>query len=233
MLKIAKTVANYIKTHKYVLVALYWPFHTVWYELLRAGMDRDTMVLMHSPLDDQIPFIEWFGIPYSVWFVYIAAVIIGSLVTSKRDFLRSHTLVFLCMMLPMVFCTAVPNGISEAMRPDFATLGRENLGTLIVQFIYSTDSPPTSVMPSMHCAVSVVLVFAVLQLSSLKGKPVPKICATVLSVLIILATVFIKQHSILDLIAGTSFGLVMGFAVLIAEKLYDRRKKKKAATAAE
>ena len=128
------------------------------------------------------------------------------------------------MFIPMVICTAVPNGLSESIRPDFAALGRDNIAIHLVKFIYAADSPPRSVMPSMHCSVAVALFFAVIQSESLAYKKWPKICAGILSFLIVLSTVFIKQHSILDLFAGVMFGLAAALIVRIIEVRARKRK---------
>ena len=220
-------IIDYVKTHKYALVVLYWPVHTLWYEIIRLRDAAGDVTFIHSPLDDAIPFIEWFSIPYCLWFPYIAAVLIYTLIKDKRDFLRASALVTACMFVPMVICTLFPNGLEPSMRPDFETLGRSNLGTLLTQFVYATDSPPRCVMPSMHCAVSVVLFAATLKSRSTRGMTAAKIASGALSLLIILATVFIKQHSILDLFAGVSFGLFAVAAVFAAEYLYDRKKRRK------
>ena len=219
-----KTVSDYIKNHKYVLLLLYWPFHTLWFELLRIFTADKNVWLIETEFDKSIPFIEWFIIPYIIWYFYIAAVLIYSLYKSKREFLRSYALIFSCMFIPMLFCTVVPNGLPLSIRPDFELLGRENFAIDLVRFIYAADSPPRAVMPSMHCTVAVALFFAVLFSESLSVYRSPKYIAGALSAAIILSTVFIKQHSVADTVAGTCFGLIAAAAIrLIEHKIYRKR----------
>lgn len=231
MKKIFKKAVEYIKTHKYALVLLYWILHTVWYEAIRIAYADKDVLFIHSALDDSIPFIEWFAFPYCLWFPYIAAVLIWGLYAGKREFLRNMALIVACMFIPMVFCTLVPNGLEMSMRPDFETLGRDNIGIWLTKFVYSTDSPPRCVMPSMHCAVSLSLFWALIRSEKLKEKRLvwPKICGGLLSLAIILATVFIKQHSILDLIAGLSLSIVTSTLITLAEYMMNKRKAKQAA----
>lgn len=218
-------LVNFIKERKYCLILLYWPFHSLWYEILRIMNPTDaTVLIVESPLDAKIPFCEWFVIPYCVWYFCIAIVLIYPLFKDKREFIRANLLVVGCMVLPMIFCTLVPNGISSSMRPDFATLGRENFATKAVELIYSLDSPPRNCMPSMHVSVSWAMFFAVLQSKILCKKPISKVLSGILAVLISLATVFIKQHSILDVFVGFGVAVVVFLAVLAAEKCYARKK---------
>ena len=233
MKKLFNTAVTYIKNNKHCLLLLYWLFHTAWYEVIRLiNVDRDVL-LIECSWDESIPFIEWFSFPYCLWFPYIAAVLLLGLCSCRREFLRSMALITACMFIPMLFCTIVPNGLPLSIRPDFETLGRDNWGVWLTKFVYSTDSPPRSVMPSMHCAVSLSLFYALLRSEKLKGKPWPKVAGGVLSLLIILATVFIKQHSILDLIAGLALSLVTCPLVTLAEYLIDKKKAKKAQTAVQ
>ncbi|MBE6692343.1 MAG: phosphatase PAP2 family protein [Ruminococcaceae bacterium] len=210
---------NFIKNNKCRLLLIYWPIHFSWYEILRVAYAESSVLIIHSPLDDKIPFCEWFIIPYVFWYLYIALVLFYSFRKGEKEFIRADLLVSGCMLLPMIFCTLVPNGIDVAMRPDFATLGRDNFAIELVKFIYNADSPPRNVMPSMHVSVSWALMFAVLKSEGLKNKRVLKIGAVVMSILISLSTVFIKQHSILDVFAGIGTAVL----VLVLVNLFEKR----------
>lgn len=147
-----KHITDYIKTHKYCLLLLYWPVHTLWYEILRIAYSGDDVLLIHCALDDRIPFCEWFVIPYCIWYLYIAAVLLYTLIHSKRDFIRTTALMCLCMILPMLFCTFVPNGIPADMRPDFEALGRNNPAIWAVKRIYAADTPPAKLY-ALHARI--------------------------------------------------------------------------------
>ena len=218
-----KKAVDYVKANKSCLLLLYWPFHFLWYEILRVATADSEVLIIQSGLDAKIPFCEWFIIPYVFWYFYIAMVLVHSLRSGKREFLRADLLISLSMLLPMIFCTVVPNGIDIAMRPDFGSLGRDNIATRVVQMIYAADSPPRNVMPSMHVSVSWALMFAVLQSKPLKGRYILKAAAVIMSILISLSTVFIKQHSVLDVFAGVATAILVSLAVFAAEKTYNKK----------
>ncbi len=213
-----KSIINYIKSNKHCLFLLYWPIHFIWYEVLRIVYADVDVWIVQSPLDDKIPFCEWFIIPYVFWYLYIAIVLFYSLKQGKREFMRADMLLIGCMFLPMLFCTFVPNGIDVSLRPDFDLLGRDNIATRLVSLIYEIDFPPRNIMPSMHVSVSWALFFAVMMSESLRGRKLIKAAAGIMSLLITLSTVFIKQHSILDVFAGIATAIVIFAVVLIVEK---------------
>jgi membrane-associated phospholipid phosphatase len=194
------------------------------YEALRIIFSDAQILIIESPLDAQIPFCEWFIIPYVSWYLCIAGLTIFSVFKGKREFYRVNGLIIGCMVLPMIFCTLVPNGIDVAMRPNFETLGRENIATFFVKLIYAADSPPRNVMPSMHVSVSFAMFFAVLRSKFFKKNYIFKTFSGFWAVMIALSTVFIKQHSILDVFAGIGTAVLVFFIVTSAEKLYDKRK---------
>lgn len=219
-----KKIFDYIKNNNYCLLLLYWPIHFIWYEVLRVAFAEREVLMIHSPLDDMIPFCEWFITPYVFWYLYIAIVLIFALTQGKREFIRADLILTGCMVLPMLFCTFVPNGIELSMRPDFELLGRNNFAVELVKSIYEADSPPRNVMPSMHVSVSWALMFSVFKSKPLTKKWGLKVCAAVMSILITLATVFIKQHSILDVFAGIATAIIVFIVVLFFEKRYDKKK---------
>ena len=45
---------------------LYWVVYLVWFFWLDLTI-KDPKYIIHSPLDDSIPFNEWFVFPYCCW----------------------------------------------------------------------------------------------------------------------------------------------------------------------
>ena len=52
---------------------LYWAVYLIWFFWLDLTVTAPKYIL-HSPLDDLIPFNEWFVIPYCSWFLLLAGV---------------------------------------------------------------------------------------------------------------------------------------------------------------
>lgn len=203
---------NVIKKYKHILLLLYWPFHFMWYEIIRINADTmSNFYIVSSTLDDKIPFCEWFIIPYVLWYFYIIAVLLYTANKSKVDFIKANIMISGSMFISVVVNTFFPSGVSESIRPDFSTLGRDNVLIDAVKYIYSIDSPPRVVMPSMHVAVAVALFIVVLNSDCFKDKKWTKVLASILSLLICMSIVMIKQHSVLDGFAGLALALLLYF----------------------
>ena len=71
----------------------------------------------------------------------------------------------------------------------------------------------TNVFPSVHVVGSIGAAWAVWDCSSLRRRRWPGIAATVLACLICLSTLFIKQHSLLDVAGGVVLSAMVGAVV--------------------
>ena len=223
-----KKLLDYLSTHKYLYLILYWPVQLATYGITNLIFGAQDVVLFSSPLDLQIPFCEWFVIPYVLWFPYIIFTMVLVVISGKKGFLHSCAIIYLSTAIPMLFCILVPNGIPITLRPDFEALGRDNPAIWLVKFIYLVDSPPRNCMPSMHVSVSCGLFFAILSNKQIPWRKWLIPGSFVLSTLICMATVFIKQHSILDVFAGVIVSVTVFLGVLTVEFFLRLRSKKRA-----
>ncbi len=195
------------KGDKLHYIALFYiVFHISAYFLLQL---RDVNYnYIHSSLDDKIPFVEYFIVPYVFWFVYMAGGIILFLHTSRQDFLRMSMFtfvgLFICMSIAFIYPTAIN------FRPS--SFERDNIFIRLTLLIYSSDQP-VNVWPSMHCFGSLGINFAFLHTNFFKRNTVSnvliKVSSTIIALAICAATVFIKQHSILDFFAALTLCAIL------------------------
>lgn len=144
-------------------------------------------------LDYKIPFLEIFIIPYLLWFVYIAATVIYFLFHEDENFDALAGTLALGMTLFLVVSAIYPNGLN--LRP--VTFERDNIFIRLVQFVYKNDTP-TNVLPSIHVYNSLAAYMAIKRSKLVRKQKGWAWGAGILTVLIILATVFLKQHSMFD-----------------------------------
>ena len=78
----------------------------------------------------------------------------------------------------------------------------------IVKELYKIDTD-TNVCPSLHVYNTLCIMVAVIKSGGLKNKWLIKAFTVVLSVLIILSTLFLKQHSFIDLLAALALYAVL------------------------
>ena len=205
------------------LLVAYLPIHLIWYLILEKVNAGDNYYLMHCALDDMIPFCEWFIFPYLSWFLYMAIPGFYLLVNDSKGFKNYLFLLWTGFFLATLFISFFSTG--QELRPDPAALGRSNAALWIVDKIYAFDTN-TNVFPSMHVIGALAAAFGIGQSQALKKYRWVQICSPMLCLLIICATVFLKQHSALDVLGGLVFFAVDYILVHIYYKL--RAKKQKA-----
>lgn len=160
--------------------------------------------VIHVGLDDLIPFVEYFIVPYLLWFAYVAAVFVYLFLKNRREFYQYCIFLFTGMTLFLIISTVYPNG--HLLRPtDFP---RNNIFTLAVQVLYQADTA-TNIFPSLHVFNSIAAHCAVANNPALGKNRLIRGASFALMVSIILATMFLKQHSVLDVVSGILLGIVM------------------------
>ncbi len=193
----------FFQKYRHALVLLYGLIYMPWFMWLESRSNLPYHVI-HVKLDDMIPFVEYFIVPYLLWFVYVAAVFVYLFFKNRREFYQYCIFLFTGMTLFLIVSTLYPNG--HLLRPN--TFARNNIFTFAVQILYQADTA-TNIFPSLHVYNSIAAHRAVANSETLTGNRLIRGGSFVLMVSIILATMFLKQHSVLDVISGILLGLVM------------------------
>lgn len=174
------------------------------------NMTRLQYTNIHVALDDMIPFCEIFVIPYLTWFVYMIFGI-GFLFLFDRDnYHNSATMLYIGMTLFVVVSLIWPN--IQYLRP--AVMPRDNIFTRLITGLYHTDTP-TNLCPSIHVFNTLVVMIGVHRCTRnmmARSRAYRGIMYTI-GVLIILSTMFIKQHSVFDVVCAFICCGVSYFAV--------------------
>ena len=97
------------------------------------------------------------------------------------------------MTIFLIVSTLWPNG--QHLRP--AVMPRDNIFTRMVAALYRTDTP-TNLWPSIHVYNSLGAHFAIIRSKCFEKKKGIRIGSLILASSIIMATMFIKQHSVFD-----------------------------------
>lgn len=200
-----------ILKYKHGWVLSYFFIYLAWFFALEKSVTTDYHPI-HIWLDDYIPFNEWFVIPYYLWFLYILVTVAFFFLTSKEEFYKVAAFLFIGMTVCLIIYTIWPNG--QNLRPDLTTIGRDNIFIRIVKNLYSTDTS-TNVCPSIHAFNSIGAHIAIHKSTTLKKYKWLQISSFVLMSAICLSTMFLKQHSAMDVIAAIGLSAVMYFFVYV------------------
>ena len=151
--------------------------------------------VMWCTLDDKIPFCEGFAIFYVGWYGLVAGSLVYFLLYDIPAFCNLQTYLIITQILGMSACILYPS--RQDLRPE--TFPRENILTAVMGFIYRIDTN-TGVFPSMHVAYSVAVASVWLRR---KTSPLwVRLALTTFCFGVCLSVVFVKQHSVLDILGA-------------------------------
>lgn len=208
---------EFVKKYRHIWILAYGFIYLPWFCYLEKTV-KSHYHIVHVALDDYIPFNEYFVIPYFLWFAYVAAAVIYFFFTSKGEYYRLCIYLFTGMTISLIICTFFHNG--TAFRPQLDP--NKNIFTAMVVKLYETDTC-TNVFPSIHVYNSICTYIAIRKSQKLRQYRWIQGGAFVLTLLICLATVFLKQHSVIDgvgaaIMAYALYSVVYGYSDLRAEK---------------
>lgn len=184
-----------------------WPMaffligYLIYFHIIES-IPRSHYMTIVLPVDRVIPFVEIFVVPYLSWFFFVTIGIIGCYRADRDTYDSLSTMLMIGMSLFLLISTFVPN--RQPLR--LIEMPRDNIFTKLIMYLWMTDTP-TNVWPSIHVYNTAAVEVAILKSKHPLFRKLPfRIALTVWSVLIILSTVFIKQHSLFDML--TALGLI-------------------------
>ncbi len=201
-----------IRTSRYshLLLLLYWPlFGLVFMSLERfvpaiyRFFTKQELIYqeVECAMDAAIPFCEWFVIPYYFWFVFLIGMVLHGILFDHNDLRTYMWFVILSYSVTAAVYIVWPN--MQPLRPQ--ELPRDNFMVDIVKGLYEFDTN-TNVCPSIHVLGSLAVCFSGLHSKTLRGVGW-KLFFVIATVLISLSTVFLKQHSVIDVFAAFAVAL--------------------------
>lgn len=184
------------------VVLLYSAFYLVTFALLeRRSIPCHTI---YATIDGAIPFCKYFIIPYVLWFAFCAVTIAYFTLKCENDaeywqfigVMGTGTTFFL--LISFFF----PN--AQRLRP---VLEGNDLWTQAVKLLYQIDTP-TNVFPSLHVFCAIACCCAILKHKQLQKNKCVGTGAVLLTVSIILSTIFLKQHSVIDVTGALILNII-------------------------
>ena len=161
------------------------------------------------PLDQFIPYCSWFFIPYSMWYFLLILTGFRVFAADRAAFRRYMRFLSVTTWISVVFWILVPNG--QDLRPA----SPDGAFGAAIATLYRVDTS-TNVFPSLHVTGSIGAALAACDALWRRDRPYcVSVCA--LAFLICLSTMFIKQHSLLDVIGGAALSWAA------ARRVYRRR----------
>ena len=189
--------------YRHLFLLLGWVYYFLMYFLTERLIPAEKCTPVWMPLDDMIPFVEAFVIPYVFWYLLIVISLLWFLLYDIESFKGMQTYIIVTQVVAVFVYIIYPT--RQDLRPVLEELPNHNIFTKLVGVLYSADTS-TGVCPSLHCAYSFGIASAWLKAKNTWGWwkafvvfAVAMICAS---------TCFIKQHSAVDFFAAIPLGLL-------------------------
>jgi membrane-associated phospholipid phosphatase len=195
---------------KYWQFVFYLPIYLVFFFLAERNVSDVTII--NIPFDDCIPFVEEFIVPYMLWFPFMLVAIIYVFFKDKREFFAMAWNLIIGMSLFIVVSFVFPNGLE--LRPG--TMPRDNIFIWMVEYLHKIDTP-TNVLPSIHVYNSLACGISLGRVLWRRSHKITAIASYAMAVLITLSTMFVKQHSVVDVVSALALS---GLCFLLLGRFY-------------
>ena len=196
--------------YSHLRLLLYWPGYGLLFSFVERGYNPGGYIVMHCALDDYIPFCEFFLIPYLFWFVYLAGSVAYTLFLDVDSFKKEMKFIMFTYSFTILVYFICPT--CQHLRP--AEFARDNILTRFIAGFYAFDTN-TNVCPSLHVIGSFAALFGLWNAPRFQSRPC-RAANVIVCILICISTVFMKQHSVLDVLAALPvciIGYILAFRV--------------------
>ena len=207
---------EWIKTYRYCLVGLYLFVFLAGFFIIQQIIVEPKYVL-HSVVDDWIPFVEWFVLPYVLWYAWFPGFLLYFMICDKAAFLRLCFVMFVGMTICLVIYVICPNGVD--LRREIAA---DNFCADLVRLLRVIDSP-VNVCPSIHVSSTTAVHRVISTAECFKGNRKMLWISRVVTGAICLSTMFIKQHSVIDVIWGWVLTEALAVMYIAGEKRHEAK----------
>lgn len=180
---------EYIKVNKNRIIIL------ILVLILQVSIYGITKLFQYNPIylnnyfDEMIPFIPYFVIFYITWYPLLFLVPLLILKYNKKVFDRYIASMLAFIVVEALVFILVPTTMERSL------IEVTNISTFIISIIYKFDTA-VNLFPSAHCAFAILFIISVFDVKEINSKY--KILIMIISILIILSTLFIKQHVLID-----------------------------------
>ena len=204
-----------IKIKPIIICIFLISFQSIFY--LLSKIIQGEANLLNNFIDDKIPFIIYFIIPYCIWYLMLFLVPYLLYLKDKNNFIRyTLSFIFLVIISNIIFI-AYPTTV---IRPE---VSNDTILGLLTNFIYDMDTPALNCLPSLHCGISMLWILCTFNNSKLKKYEY--LIISIISIIIMLSTLFIKQHVIIDLLLGNIISTIIYIIVIKIKKVNLKTKK--------
>ena len=194
-------------------------FYLLWFRIIEY-IPRSFYLQILLKIDRYIPLIECFVLPYLSWFFYMIYSMADLFVKDKDAYDKACTMLMIGMTVFLLISTVCPN--RQPLR--LVEFPRNNVFTRMIGRLWKTDTP-TNVFPSIHVFNTLCVESMLLRTKCGKYRRTGiRITTVIWAALIVLSTLFIRQHSMFDVLTALALFAVCYYIVIFRGTVFYFRK---------
>jgi hypothetical protein len=155
-----------------------------------------------------VPFIKYFIYPYNIWYPFV---ILSSFLIYKYNNIKFKPFIISMILVSILAEITFFIYPTEVIRPEVTV---NDFTTWLIDFTYKSDTPAVHCLPSVHCLFTFISTYYVLISKNIKSYK--KITLSIVAILIVLSTIFIKQHIVEDIFLALIYATIV---LLTMEKM--------------
>ena len=197
---------NLTTDFKHLWSLLYWVVYGIAFRILEtvyATPEQCKYKIYWHAVDSKIPFLEIFVIPYLMWFALLFLTHLYTLLYDLELYNKLIKYIMITYTIATLIFAFFPNAYAmpdgSSLRPT--DIPRDNFLVDFMKGFWKTVDTPTNVCPSLHVVGTLACTFTIFHSKRLTNVPF-RIFIAIISVAICISTVFLKQHSVIDVIVA-------------------------------
>lgn len=171
---------------------------TIMYESARFLCGEPT--LLTSRIDEHTPFLTVFIYPYISWYPMLFLIPLIIYIAQPKNLYSYAMTNIIVVVFAFIIFVAFPTTVN---RPE---VNVTDFTSFVTYLIFYTDTPPTCCLPSTHCALCFMFILYTINIKEL--KPGIRALIAIWSLVIVISTLYIKQHVIYDILGALILVLV-------------------------
>lgn len=191
-----KKIKKFIKENKTYIIGICIMMLSQSMAFAVIKLFQNNPIYLYHPLDDKIPFIGLFVYIYDSFYIFVAISLYWiykkDLDAFKKGIIAGTIGYLICYIIYLFLPTIM-------YRPAIPSI--DPLTDLVIKITYLFDNPPLNCFPSIHCLFCFQVIYTFL-FSKKYDNTRRKILSIIYLILIILSTLFIKQHFVYDVIGS-------------------------------
>ena len=213
-----KTIHSFVKKHKkfVITMAIVLLGNGLLYWILK--LFQSNPIYINHDLDDKIPFWGWLVYVYNMFYPFF---ILAFYLLYKDDD-KTYFKGIIALIIGVIICDIIylfmPTIMYRPVTPSY-----DPFTNLVLKITFFFDEPPLNCFPSLHCLFCFQEIFSFIKS---KCKTTRKIWVTICAIIIILSTLFVKQHYIYDVLSAFLICLITNSLESLFH-IYDKLKKKR------